>query len=57
MGILLNLRSIADIEYYNKNTKGNAGRMNNKALGIIIIKVIEKDSQLKGAFGLRYPEC
>jgi hypothetical protein len=36
--------TIADIKYCNKSIKGNTGRINNKALGIIIIKVIEKNN-------------
>jgi hypothetical protein len=50
--ISLNLPSIADIEYYNKSIKGDAGRIDSKALGIIMMKVIEKDSQPKGFFSL-----
>ncbi len=56
MGISLNLRSIAGIECCSKSANGDAGRINSKALGIVMMKVMEKDSQPKGAFGLRHPE-
>ncbi|KAH8650301.1 kinase-like domain-containing protein, partial [Tricladium varicosporioides] len=59
--ILLSLKDaggakITGIECCSKSAKGDAGGMNSKALGIVMMKVMEKDSQPKGAFGLRYPE-
>jgi hypothetical protein len=54
--ITLNLRSIANIECCSKSTKGDAGRIDSKALGIVMMRVMEKNSQPKGFFGLQHPE-
>ncbi|KAG4423572.1 hypothetical protein IFR04_003254 [Cadophora malorum] len=59
--VLLSLKDvggarITDIECCSKSAKGAAGRIDSKALGIVMMKVMEKDSQPKGSFGLRHPE-
>jgi hypothetical protein len=35
---------------------GDAGRTDIKAMGIVMMTVMEKDSQPKGSFGLQHPE-
>ncbi|KAH7418710.1 hypothetical protein BKA64DRAFT_701216 [Cadophora sp. MPI-SDFR-AT-0126] len=47
---------IADIECCSKSANGAAGRIDTKALGIVMMKVMEKDSQPEGSLGLRHPE-
>ncbi|TGO10798.1 hypothetical protein BTUL_0125g00110 [Botrytis tulipae] len=46
---------ITGTECCSKSAKGDARRIDSKALGILLMKVIEKDSQPKGSFGLRHP--
>ncbi|PVH72539.1 hypothetical protein DL98DRAFT_350941, partial [Cadophora sp. DSE1049] len=59
--ILLSLKDVGgtrvtDIECCSKSVEGAAGRIDTKALGTVMMRVMEKDSQPKGSFGLRHPE-
>jgi hypothetical protein len=47
------LRAIADIECCHKS---DARRTDIKALGVVMMTVMEKDSQPKGSFGILHPE-
>jgi hypothetical protein len=48
--------ALADIECCHESVNDDAGRTDIKAMGIVMMAVMEKDSQPKGSFGLQHPE-